>query len=57
MFQGTFQGFLVTKETPVDQSYLDIQNLKFYLLLPPNHYANLNGSHLCFAIKIKKKFK
>ena len=31
-----------------------MQNLGFHILLPANHYTNVNSMHLCFPIKILK---
>ena len=44
---------IVTKK-PADPAYKYLQNLEFYVLLPPNYCTNLNSILLCLPAKISK---
>ena len=43
-----------TREKVAHASYKNMEQLDFQILLTENYYANLNSTHICFPIKIKK---
>ena len=57
LLELAFQGMLEdidTKEKTAHPSYKDMEQLDCQILLTENYYVNLNGTHICFLIKIKK---
>ena len=44
----------IVNKNPADPAYKYLQNLEFHVLLPPNHYTNLNSMLLCLPVKISK---
>ena len=57
MFELVFQGMIENidiKEPAAHISYKDMEALEFQIMLTNNYYANPNGIHTCFPMKIKK---
>ena len=53
VYQGMIED-IDTKEKAAHNSYKDMEQLDFQIMLTDNYYVNPNSIHLCFPLKIKK---
>ena len=49
------EDIIDTREKVAHSSYTDMKQLDFQILIE-NYYINANSMHICFLIKIKKKW-